>query len=249
MKINVVCVTYLEDNQKYLDLFVRSLNRQSIKDDISFTLVSSGEYLPHFQTDIKSFHRHSGARLHYPPGVNLGVKTSVEEFGDPEYIFIANDDIILKERSLETLYHTSKGLPPMILNGLSNCDNHLFFSTPAFQRNQFRIEDIDTTSELLFKDQYLTEMPFVMYVNQCCLYATMIDYQNVWKKLGPLDPAYKTGFDDQDYATRAHREGIRSGICLNTIITHFSGTTADKAITKEDREFNERYYREKWTQR
>lgn len=245
--ISIVLVTYLKQNQRYLDLCIESLSRQTYK-DFEVILISSGEHIPTCPDWVK--HTHLEERHHYPEGVNAGVKLTNP---DSKYLMLMGDDCFLTETALENMVG-ALGDNQLIINPLSNCDNASSYTLilgyeqdkefKQLTQRFYRYDDLKDVFEPMMKAHSvyppgLIVRPFV------CFYATMIP-RSVWNKVGKMDPNFKTGQDDVDYCRRAMNLGISSGVVLNAIIWHFGGVTADAALTNDIRQKNIEYYKSKW---
>ena len=221
MIISIVVVTHLESNKKYLDSCLQSIANQTLSPDKYETIVvSSGEYQPSLAKWCKGVH--VDTRMHYPEAVNYGVKHT-----DPKskYLLILNDDTILTKESISNML-MGLGDSQIILNPLSNCDNHFMYNLIlGYERNgQF-----ETMNKRFYRyDEWEKIQPNLMNARSIyppgivardfvCFYATIIP-RSVWNKVGELDPNFKTGQDDVDYCRRAKKLGIASGVALQSII-------------------------------
>lgn len=240
--------TYLAENQKYLDLALRSIKAQE-NVDIETIVVSSGDHIPTVPDWVQ--HIHSADRLHYPSAINLGVKHTDQ---NSKYIMLLNDDVVLTKNALHEMSECC-GDRDFILNPISNCDNHwLYLFVPTilgkdgnlvhFPERFYRWDDWAP-----YHDELITQVSrhprFIWQAPMVCFYATMIP-RKVWNVVGELDANFKTGYDDQDYSVRAREKKISLGIAASALIWHSGGVTADIAITQDDRKFNVEYYNTKW---
>jgi GT2 family glycosyltransferase len=245
--VSIVLVTYLKDNQKYLDLCMESIKRQTFK-DYEVILVSSGEHSPTHPDWIT--HHHSDERLHFADAINHGVRRTNPS---SKYILLLSDDCVMTETSLEMLVGTI-GEGQMILNPISTCDNNSSYSLVfAYEKNGetkqltnrfYRYDDLSQDIEYIMKTRSIYPVGIVLreYV---AFYATMIP-RSVWEKVGELDQNFKTGQEDADYCKRAKQQNIPSGFALNSFILHFGGVTADQVMERPGREQNIKYYKDKW---
>lgn len=248
MKVTIVCVTYLKENDKYLRLALESVKNQ-IFDDYELILVSSGDHVPQ---DIPKWvkHLHHKERHHYPEAVNSGFKLA-----DPssQYFFMMNDDVILTKNSLKNLVMTA-GENDILLNPISNCDNGSKYSlVMGHQKHSefnrltqrfYRYDDLKDSFESLMSSDSIYPWGLILQ-DFICFYATLIP-RKTWDKLGGLDPQFKTGQDDVDLSFRAKQMGIPAAFVLNSLIWHFGGATADLALTDEIRKSNIEYFSKKW---
>lgn len=246
--VSVVVCTHLEENRKYLDACLNSLEAQK-GIDFEVILVSSG-YLPDGLPKWLR-HLHVDESLGWSEKVNAGV-----ELSDPvtKYLFTLNDDVILSKHALATMVRKA-GDSAILLNPMSNCDNGWVYHA------RITLEDpITEDKKLLTKRFYTYEeldgwqraimlhkpgADILLTVSQICFYATLIP-RKVWNQVGILDPLCKYGYDDEDYCRRAAKFGIPSLIDLESFVLHFGGATSSKTNTQEMKDETVNYYRAKW---
>lgn len=252
-KVSILCATYSENNQKFLDIAVKSILAQT-HEDWELIIVSSGEYKAK-ASDVAEHDRvkliHSDTRLHFPPAIHLASQNMAN---DSDYLFIINDDIILQENSLFRMLLILKDAP-FTLNPISNCCNGKDYSTVI----GFVDDDKEVTHLVSPKYFYEDLAPVVDKIIHRGLYyepntafrsfnpffATLMS-RNTWDTVGGIDPNFKTGKDDLDFAMRARDKGILSAVTFGAMAVHFSGTTADKHMTSKDREECADYFNKKW---
>lgn len=242
--ISVLLATYSENggNQDYLDLCLKSLAEQTMK-NFEIILVSSGAYKPNVKGLLNSdVHFHSNERLHYPSAVAKAYEMSDSK---NEYLFFLNDDVILNKFCLERLQQVVSH-NDLLVNPHSNCDDNgrFYASGMPYSKLQYRIDEMKYLApEIIKRTEFYP--PFLLFQNQIHLYATMMR-RATYEKIGKIDTNYKTGFDDADLSRRALEIGVRSAIYLPAYALHGSGVTADQYLTTEDRDFNEKYFKEKF---
>lgn len=246
-KVSVLIVTYLEQNQRYLDLCLRSVkNLNYPKELLDVLVLSSGEYEP----DTMRFRAiHSSSRLHFPEGVNYGVN----HLESSKHILILNDDVILHRDSLRNMVE-SIGDDEIIMGPVSNCDQGWRYHFPLgyvdhngfnqLEKRFYRYDDLAPVANQLMNDSFIRP-PGLLVQSFICFYAVLIP-RKVWSKVGGLDPLFKTGCDDLDYCLRCKQMGISSVVQESAMIWHFGGTTADVALTPEIRNYNDEYFTRKW---
>lgn len=246
--ISIIVVTYLKENQKYLDLALDSIkNLNYPRDRFEVILLSSGDHEPKFDDGLVNIHCHSKDRKHYPESINRGVELANNE---AYHYFILNDDVILTKDSLKELVET---IGPMecIAQPISNCDNNmkyqlqLYVSTVLLGKRFYRYEDNPKIWWDQVKNAQSVYPRGILIPQWVAFYATLIP-KKVWDKVGPLDPKFKTGQDDIDYCKRAAQLKIPSVVCLSSFVFHFGGVTADEALDWDTRLYNINYYKEKW---
>lgn len=248
MSISILIGTYgtLESpgNQSYLDLCLKSLEAQTFK-DFDVNIVSSGSYRPEINSTLSIRHFHSDEQTHFPKAVTMAYEMS---HAKSKNILLLNDDTILSKTCLSEMYQCLEEYD-VLLNPLSNCDNGLFYLRPIgirddtqqpFQldRRQYTIGSMPRSNlpELVIENTIPTERTLI-FPHMVAFYCTMMR-RSAWSRLGGIDPEYKMGFDDLDMCARASKIGIRPTILTSAFCFHFSGISADKHITPQDREFN-----------
>lgn len=245
MRVSIICVTYLESNQPYLDLALKSIkNLDFPKDEIEVIVVSSGEYKP-FTHGFTNYH--SDTRMHFPEGVNYGVSLAK---GDN--FLIINDDVILTRDSLANICRVGENRE-LVLGPISNCDNYWHYNLPfvyqkdngyvAVDKRFYRLNEWPDHNEMMNAQSF--QGPGVWFKEFICFYTVFIP-RVVWNKVGTLDGEYKTGQDDLDYCKRAYRSGIACGIVSNALVWHFGGVASSQVLTDEERAFNIKKYFDKW---
>lgn len=247
MKASIVCATYLESNQKYLDLLIKSIrNLDFDKNELEVIIVSSGEYKPNTY-EFKNVH--SPFRLHFPSAINLGV-----EHASGDNLLIVNDDVILTQHCLNAFYQFGSDRE-IILGPISNCDNYFKYHLPflythnnqymSVDKRFYRYDDWPHPEDMM--NAHPLCGPGVWFQEYICFYTVFMS-KKVWNKLGPLDHEYKTGQDDLDYCKRAKLEKIPVGIVSNALVWHFGGVASSQTLTTEERKFNIDKYFKKWNE-
>lgn len=250
-KVSLIVVTYLEKNQRYLDLCLRSIeNLDYPKDSFETIVVSSGAYVPKIPDCAKQVHNIND--MHYPEAINFGAEnTSL----DSKHLLLLNDDTLLTKDSLKNLVH-QVGDAECIVGPTSNCDNHFKYHLALGYRKPdsnnliqldkrfYRYDDWAPIADELMNAESIYPSGFISQ-EFVCFYATLIP-RKVWDKIGPLDRNFKTGQDDLDYCLRAKENKIPVVIALHALIWHFGGTTADEVLTNSIRNENIEYYKKKW---
>lgn len=254
MKVSVIICTYLQEAQPYLDLAIKSLEKQVFK-DFEVILVSSGPYLPIADSSIIKTHSHSDERLHYPAAMVRGYGLT-----DPksEYIFLMNDDCFLQTDCLRALVETSDELTrhgvEAVLNPFSNCDAYgmFYWAGPHYIKNgqpiplppKATIVEIKLEAETIMNTMAASNMAIVAPIGFCPFYATLMK-RSTYEKVGGIHAQYKTGFDDSDFAVRATKYGVKFCVAFHAACFHFSGVSADIALTTEERAFNEDLFKQR----
>lgn len=151
-----------------------------------------------------------------PRGLNFGIECASEE---SQYFFILNDDVLLTNDCLLNMIKVAQ--PDLIINPieLQPVSGNI---TPASSR----------THGLVGQDHL-------------CMFATLIP-RLVYEKIGGFDERFKTGQDDIDYSWRAKQANVYLVLCLNSLVWHFGGTSANTTISNKMRVENVEYFKSKW---
>ncbi len=255
-KVTIVLVTYLKENQKYLDLALESINNLNYPiEQMELIVSSSGDYTPAVMPmKMKTLEVHSDIRLHFSAVVNQGVRAANPE---SEHYMLVSDDTMMTKNSLANLIDEAGiHVQPRVVGPISNCDNRskyvLFFGfqigDKQYQLTErfYRYDALAPYKAQLFNQD--SHYPAgVLIQEHICFYAVLIP-KVVWVKVGELDEKFLSGQEDIDYCFRCKEQGVPIVIALEAIIWHFGGTTADVVTTKDLRDFNINYFKEKWGQ-
>lgn len=247
--VSVIICSYLEENERFVQLALESIRRQTHK-NLELVYVSSTRSIVDRSKEMGEIpvkHYHSQARMHYPEAVAKGYEKVSHE---AKFILLLNDDCFMADDCLENLLLVAH--PQLILNPLSNCDDgyfHLGLNGYMEGNSCTKIDRQPTYESIMpIKEKIMTSPirypPHVSFTGFAPFYCTLMPKQT-WELVGGIDRAYRTGADDLDFGIRARALGYRTGIALNAYALHFSGKSADVAITNEDREFNAEYFKAK----
>lgn len=250
-KVSIIVPAYFtnSENQRYLDLCLKSISAQTYpKDQIEVIVSSSGPMKPVVPENFR--HVHSDDRLHFPKAVNQGTRAS-----DPnsKYLFILNDDTCLTESCLEVMV-SAVGNNSIVANPLSNCDNFARYQmVVGFEKDGdftpvpirfIRYNQIEGDEENLIKAKSIYP-PGIINQNWLAIYATLIP-RRIWDQVGEIDENFKTGQDDLDWCLRARQLDIPNVVVIHALAWHFGGVTSSLVIDKEMREHNYQTFFTKW---
>ncbi len=247
-KLSIMIGTYGTtevNSQRYLDLCIKSLERQTFR-DFEIVVVSSGTQKP--VVDTWATHFHSNEQIHFPAAMKKAYSLT-----DPEsqMILILNDDTILSKYCLEELVKCPE---QVIANPLCNSDLGRRYSLSLgintsggiaiYDRAQYVYEE----AAHLFEDIVENSVVYpngLIHPEWTAFFCTLV-HRKTYDLIGGIDPIFQTGKDDLDFCLRARKLGFVPSIIMSAFVFHFGGATADKHLTKESREFNETYYKNKW---
>lgn len=255
-KLSIMVGTYgtkETNSQRYLDLCLKSLKRQTFQ-DFELIIVSSGSHYPKINWYIdgspgqKFKASHTDSQVHFPEAMKKAYSMTNPE---SEMILILNDDTILSKTCLEELV---KCPPQIIANPLCNSDLgrrysltlgiHTDDGIAAYDRPQYVYED----AAHLFEDiveRSITYPPGLLHPEWTAFFCTLV-HRKTYDLIGGIDPKFQTGKDDVDFCLRARKLGFVPSIMMSAFVFHFGGATADKHLTDESRAFNEAYWKDKW---
>lgn len=247
-KVTIIVTTWLYENKPYLDACIDSiLNLDYPQELIDVILVGRKGYQPSYfgvQTVVKDSDDFGNSE-----GMNFGASFAEK---DTDFLLFLNDDTILTKSSLKNMVNIAQDAD-IILGPISPCDNRLKYQLGfgfkdedgqfvSVEANQYRIEQRYVKPMMEAESFY---PPGIIFQSHLYFYAVLIP-KRVWDLVGTFEEKFKTGPDDIDYSRRAQEKGIPIGICLNALIWHFGGTTANRTLTPEIREANARAWKEKW---
>lgn len=252
-KVSIIVTAYLEKSKPYLDACIASIKNLDYPSEcIEVLIVTPTWYIPQYE-GCQTIHPCYGA-YDNPIAVNHGF---AQASPDSRYFVLLNDDVIMTRDSLKNLV-MSAGDSDVILGAISNCDQwgqfQLHFPL-QLEKRQYRLEEIaDKIPEMMNAKSFYPQgfiFPQTLY-----LFANLIP-RKVWEKVTGgttpdaigFDTNYHTSWDDTDYCQRAQQRGVRLALCLDSLVWHCSGVSAD--ITQGDlksdkRAQSEAHFRKKW---
>lgn len=243
MKISVLIACFGEQSQRFLDLCLKSLNSQTVQ-DFETIVVSSGDFRVNASMrEWNTKHFHVPERMHFPKAITFAYSQSNPE---SECILLLNDDAVMARSCIEKLYEASRKIP-VIVNPRSNCDDNsrFYWTHTPFDKLQYTIEEMEVLCDkaISFEDNFplaLVKQPMVHF------YTTMMQ-RKIWEDVGGVDVNYLSGFDDRDFCIRATKKGYVPLIAMHAYCLHASGSTADPHLSQNDRNFNEEYFKQKFS--
>ena len=242
-KVAIIITTYLEESKPYLDACIESvLGLNYPQHLIDVILVGRKSYKPEY-LGVETIAPDSDD-FGNSEGMNYGAKNA----GDPDFYLFLNDDVILTRDSLRNLV-ASAGNESVILGPISNCDQGIKYflftgNKPLPNQLRFKPETHAEAAKELMEVQSVYP-PGIILQKHLYFYAVLIP-AHVWARVGEFGEQYSTGPDDLDYSRRAQQQGIPLGICLDALIFHCSGTTADLTLTPEKRAANAKAWEQTW---
>jgi len=258
-KVSIIITTYKESTKPYLDLCVKSALNLNYANKEIIIVGHKGlppEYWEYF--GVKTI-APPDEQFYNPRGLNYGIENASQE---SEYYFILNDDVILTKDCLSNLVQAVNS-QEVIAQPISPCDNYRAYSLVMgfrywkFGKEHTHGDYFQMTKQFYRLDEFTKEMTHAMMhaesiypvgaisTPMLCMFATLIP-KKVWQKVGIFDENFKTGQDDIDYSKRAQLKNIPMMYCLNSLVWHFGGVTADDSISLNNRKENIQYFKNKW---
>lgn len=246
-KVSILCVTHLEENQKYLDLCLKSINNLNYPvESLDVLVLSTGSYDP----DSHGYRSvHTTQKMHFPEGVNFGVRL----LEPSKYILVLNDDVIMTKDSLKNMVEAAMD-GDCIVGPISNCDQGRIYSLPyigyekdgafkPYSPRSYRYDEVAPIADKLMNAPHFN--PGIWKQSWIAFYAVLFP-RKIWDRVGTLDPKFRTGADDLDYCLRCKQANVAVLVAQNALVWHAAGATADISLDKETRDFNDKYFMEKW---
>lgn len=242
--ISVLIPFHLNENQEYLDLCLKSLERQNVNMEV--IVIAGCEKEPMVPSWVKL--DHSTETSSYAHKINRGVSLS-----NPlnQYLMFAQDDLIFGKDSIRNLIGCLRDYA-MLLNPISNCDNHFLYEADLkvqkgeellvlerfMKMNQIK----GFEEEIMNMEGSPNKLMFPVKINY--LYCTILA-RHAWNLIGPMDENYVNGCEDTDYCMRAKQKNIACSVTPNAFVFHFGGATTSK-VKLESTEKNYERFIAKW---
>lgn len=245
-KVSVVVTAYLEQSRPYLDLCVKSLqNLNYPKDRLEIILVSPAWYKPEYDRVLNISPNLTTYNNAY--ALNFGASVITH---DIQYILFTNDDCIFTKNSLVNLIASSQIIGDRgIFMPISNDQQQRYmWPVPYIPSGSYRIDQM-AWDDMTFSVLTNAGSPYqrgMIFCETLCLYAVLVP-RPVWNLVGKYDEA---GWqDDIDYTRRVAKAGLVNAICMNSLVYHAGGVTADVtlgALDSKARAESLKSYNEKW---
>ncbi len=250
--VSVVVTAFLKQNQKYLDLLIESVNRQSYpKQLIDTVVITPPGYEPSYGDHVRVLHPADHDQYSNARATNHGFQMSNQS---SKYVLYLNDDTILTEHAIRNLvacYERTQGLGLLMPIGNDQQGRYALF-TGFHQDGGFNLFSGPLTYDQMAENKenlMRAESPYapgIFLYDELCLYAFLIK-RSLYNEVGPFDERFvRTGPDDIDYSRRVAARGARSAICLDAVIWHAGGVSANLTMTDETRKENAIRMRQKW---
>ncbi|WP_426977965.1 glycosyltransferase family 2 protein [Acinetobacter johnsonii] len=163
----------------------------------------------------------------YAGGNNIGIRFALQ-FADMEYVWILNNDTIVKEDSLNQ----------MLIKIKSDHKYGVVGSRLVEMGNKIKVQGIGgiintwlcTTKEIGSDYKIDDEINEIYYENKIdyVIGASLLISKNCLNKVGLLCEEYFLYYEEIDYCNRVKQEGLKVGISSKSIVFHEQGVSTGK---------------------
>jgi GT2 family glycosyltransferase len=236
--------SYLEKTKPYLDLCIDSIkNLDYPKDRLEVFIVSPKWYWPRYE-GVHTIHPRREAYFN-AHALNYGASKADQE---TQYFLFCNDDVIFTKDSLTGLLVSSQSLGDHgVFMPIGNDQQQRYmWAIPGVNVGPYRLENLGETVHQL-KNCASPYNRGLIFCETLCLYAVLVP-RPVWDLVGEYDDS-RSGQDDVDYTRRVARAGLVNAICMNSLVYHAGGVSADLtlgALNSQERANSLKSYNEKW---
>lgn len=245
-KVSAIVITHLNENQEYLDLCLESLRRQRDV-DLEVIVASSCLEPSRVHDSVRLFHLES--TITGPQATNFAYSKTRPE---SQYIFHANDDLILSQDAIAEMCHAAQD-NDVIVNPFSNCDMGWMYGGEIDLKNsagsRLAVQRFMRLPEVRGYEEAIITHPagYRIYLNfsQLCTYATLIP-RKTWERLSGYNTRFIMGYADTDLSFRARKAGIPLMVCFSSFIFHFGGVTTSGNLKQEIRDQDKRLFESLW---
>ena len=239
-RVSIVILAYLESNRAYFEACWSSVkNLNYPKELLDIVIVSPWLKEVSGAKVVRNYAR--------PDSFSGSTNTGIDHTDpDSKLILLLSDDTMIARESLMNMVLAADEAD-VVLAALSNCDNYWKYHLHlpyVYPERYYRLEHLNADMIKAMQNASSMYPPGIIFTDTLCFYAFLIP-RKTWDKVGELDEGYNMGFEDSDYCARARLKGVRLAICMNAIIWHAGGASAE-IITEGMREGNKKRFAEKW---
>ena len=162
----------------------------------------------------------AGENRGFAAGNNIGIKYALAK-DDFEYIWILNNDTVVKKDTLSQLYRCFNNNPNSLISSrLLNKDN-------TIQADGGKINKYFLTSSHINSGKILQNI--VHYkIPDYLVGASLFINKQILKHIGLLSEEYFLYYEDLDYSLKAIRSGYSLKVCYESIVYHKDGSSTKK---------------------
>lgn len=235
--VTIILTHHLDENRKYLNLALQSIQNQTPQFNFETILVCSSDTVPDARQDVLIIHdktlNNATKKVHH-----------AVKLADPEskFFLLMSDDVILGKDFLSNIVIDPADA---IVNPMSNSDLGTRYYRPIGMPVNADYEEMEPWFTRLFN--YVTGLePLLVRQEWLSFFCTLIP-RHVWDKVGLLDERLEVAYNDVQYCNRATQLGIPCLINFGAFAFHFGSKTLDKvappALREEARDIYLEWYR------
>ncbi len=170
----------------------------------------------------------STENLGYAGGNNLGIKYALSK-NDFEYIWVLNNDTVVKEDTLENLIKCAEEKGEKV-NPLGSIllyyDNPNFIQAAGGKFNSFFIVGKHLFSNEQYTNKLINKLKKIKI--DYPVGASLLFHKKFLKEVGLLDEDYFIYYEEIDIVSRGKEKGYQPDICIESILYHKESSTIEK---------------------
>lgn len=241
--VSVVITHHLNENQDYLDLCLKSLEKKQQPNSEYEVIVIAGSKGPPICPPW--------VRLYWEPKyetyaqkMNYGVSLASDK---ATHVITGQDDLLFGRDCIDGLLEVAQDYG-ILLNPIGTCDQDIFFKARFKFGNKilprfFKKELIAGLEDEIM--DYKPNCPVMFTTQVAYLYCTLIPIA-LWRSIGGLDETYRNGVEDTDFCMAAKAKGIPAMVTPNAFCIHFGGQTSGQMDLTETHKLNYSHFKQKW---
>jgi len=239
--VSIIVVTF--NNLDYTQRCIDSIYEKTAYPDFELIIVDNGstDGTDNYLKALQEKHKNvmvilNGRNLGFASANNMGIKRSNGEY----MIFLNNDTVVTRGWVSGLLFHLQQpnaGMVGPVTNSIGN--------EAAIETDYMNLSGME-----MFAENYTAKHRKVVFeIPVLAMYCVAISRQTV-EKVGLLDEQFSIGmFEDDDYALRVKKAGLKVICAEDVFIHHFGGVSFKKLRpTERQRVFdeNKKKYESKW---
>jgi GT2 family glycosyltransferase len=246
-RLGIVIVHFGDDKLRTLvclDSFITAASR--LKDDKSFIETSIVVADNSGNLNLENYKSSCCDVRHFNPGRNLGYAgacyAAAKLLADCSVLLFSNNDIILRENSLLTLFETMKSLPdvgaiqPLVIaNGSSKVDSMGLTSNVLMQGFNYSNWPVKTVRNFVVGNGLKVMESFGV---DGMLFAIS---RRAWEEVEGWDPEFFMFNEDNLLSWKLRLRGYKNYVAINSVICHERGGTAEGYFLKKNSIFPSYY--------
>ena len=162
----------------------------------------------------------AGENRGFATGNNIGIKYALRK-NDFEYIWLLNNDTVIKNDTLSKLYeYSNKNLDSLVSSRLLNEDNTI--QADGGKINKYFLTSSHINSNKNLNDKIDYKIPGYL------VGASLFINKKILKDIGFLSEEYFLYYEDLDYSLQAIKKGYNLKVCFESIVYHKDGSSTKK---------------------